>query len=59
MVINNFNVISVFIMPNETDAPLAVYPNAVLPLAVPFQGFESVGRWNQEILKAGSGIEQL
>jgi len=37
MVIDNFNLVSVAIAPNEAQTPLAIDPNAVLSFSVPVQ----------------------
>jgi hypothetical protein len=34
MIINNFDVHGISVSPFETDAPLLVYPNAVLPFSI-------------------------
>ena len=57
MVIHDFHFIGVTIGPDKTDTPLIVYPDAVLALAFTFQGFETVGRWNAQIIK-GFGVIQ-
>jgi hypothetical protein len=49
VIVNNFYIIGVSVPPAETDTPLIVYPNAVLPLPTAGQGLKSVPRWNPEV----------
>ena len=51
MVINNFNAAGVPVKPYKTDSPLSIDSNAVLALAILFQGFELVARWNTQEIK--------
>ena len=44
-------------MPRETDPPLVIDPNAVLPLAVPAKGFEAVARQEHQRFKRVSGVK--
>jgi hypothetical protein len=37
VIINGFNIVRIAAAPLETDSPLAIDPNAVLPFAVTFQ----------------------
>jgi hypothetical protein len=49
VIIHNLNIERVAILPNKTDSPLIVNPNAVLPFPVPMQGFQAVSRWRSQI----------
>jgi len=51
VVINNFNAAGVPVKPYEADSPLRIDSNAVLALAIMFQGFELVARWNTQEIK--------
>ncbi len=42
MIVNNFDVLSVFAFPAETNAPLVIHANAILPGAVSFKRFQPV-----------------
>jgi hypothetical protein len=44
VIINNFHVIRITVTPDKTHAPLIVYPNTMLSLAIMGQRFESVAR---------------
>jgi hypothetical protein len=57
VVIKNFNVLSPSLGPSETDAPLVVYPDAVLPLPIAREGLEPVARWNSQVIQKVSGID--
>jgi hypothetical protein len=57
MVVGYLDLEGVAIFPMETDAPLVVYANGILALAIPFQGFESV-RWRiKKFRNIQNGIE--
>ena len=43
MVINYFDIVGIAILPDETDAPLVVYADAVPAGAISLQGFQPVG----------------
>jgi hypothetical protein len=47
------------IRPLETDAPLIVDADAVLPLAIALQRFEPVSRQRRQILKDVRGFEAI
>ena len=48
MVVDDFNVIGVSVAPNETDTPLIVNPNTMLPFLVAAQRLQTVpGRRDQ------------
>jgi hypothetical protein len=49
VVIDDFHVERVSILPLEAQTPLLVDPNAVLPLAIPLHCFEQIRRRNQEV----------
>lgn len=44
MIINNFNIVGVSVIPAETNATLPVYADAMLALTIAPQGFEPVTR---------------
>ncbi len=44
MVIDDFDVVGVAIFPCETDSPLIIYPNTVLPGPIVFHFFQSIAR---------------
>ena len=43
MVIDDFNVISVFFLPDKTNTPLIIYSDAVLTFSLPLQTFKIIG----------------
>jgi hypothetical protein len=49
MVIDDFNVIGIPVLPSKADAPPIIDADAVLSHAFPFKRFESIGRWNSQI----------
>jgi hypothetical protein len=51
MIIHNFNIIGLAIMPPETDAPLFVDTDAMLTDAISFKGFEPVSSNGCQIVK--------
>lgn len=42
MIVYNFNKVRISVLPGKEDTPLAVDPNAILPLSVAFEGFQPV-----------------
>jgi hypothetical protein len=57
VVIDNLDFMGVAIAPLEADAPLVVDTDAVLAGPVAAQAFESVSRWDPEIVKALSVVQ--
>jgi len=51
MIVCYFNVISVIVYPRETDTPLIVYADTVLPGTIAFQSFEPIAGRRKQILK--------
>src|SRR5687767_14025875 len=58
VVVDDFDFVGMALSPDETDAPLIVDPDRMLPAAVASQGFEAIGRWNAQIGEALRRIEQ-
>ena len=56
MVIGNFYVLGAVPLPPETDAPLSVDPDAVLPLALSLQGFEAITRRDSQVPQRLGGL---
>lgn len=54
MIIDDFNTFSTAIFPNETDPPLVIDANRMLPFAIPAQGLQPVSGRNPQILKGMS-----
>src|SRR5471032_2684612 len=63
VIVDNFNIRRAGLIlpplerPLETDAPLVVDPNGMLPLAVGPQGFQTVGVERGKVARRSSGIE--
>ncbi len=57
MVVDDFNVERIPGAPAKTDSPLLVHADAVLPLPVTFELFQSVSRRDPQILKDGRGVQ--
>jgi hypothetical protein len=57
MVIDNFHVVSVPLLPPETYPPTIVDPDAVLPLPVSLQSLQMVRGRNSQILQRLRSIE--
>jgi len=51
VVVRDFNVVRVAVVPAEADAPLVIDPDAPLARAVAFQRLKPVAGWNTEILQ--------
>jgi hypothetical protein len=58
MVVAQFNVMAAAVPPDETDAPLVVDPDGMLPPPVSLEGFEVIARWHPEILQASHRVDQ-
>jgi len=58
MVIGDFDVARVAVVPVETEAVLAVDADTVLPGAVAFEGFEMVAGWDSQFIEADGSGEQ-
>jgi len=57
VIVDDLNVLCVAIAPDETDSPLIINPDAVLPPSVSGEGFQSVSRWNAEIFKLYTAVQ--
>jgi hypothetical protein len=57
MIIHDFDLFRVTRPPYKADSPLVIDPQALLSLALPFQGFQPMGRGKTQILQANSGVE--
>ena len=42
VIIGDLDIACASFIPNETNAPLIVDPDAMLPFAIPFQGFQAI-----------------
>jgi len=54
MVINDLDMPSFTVSPNETNAPLFVDANTVLPLALSLQGFQPIAGRYAQVIQSGS-----
>jgi hypothetical protein len=57
VVIAKLNVVGLSIQKPETNAPLIVYGNGVLSLAIPMQRMQTITRWHSQIRQSHRGIE--
>jgi hypothetical protein len=49
MVVDDFDMRRSSLIPDETNSPLIVDPDRVLPLPVGFQRFKPIARWNTKV----------
>jgi len=56
MIVRNFNVIRIAILPLETDAPLFVDTDSMLTFMISGKGVKCISRVKQQSLDAGSGM---
>jgi hypothetical protein len=56
VIVNNFNIESIPVSPNETNSELPVDANAVLPQAIPNKRFEVIPWGNCQILESQSSV---
>src|SRR5262245_42324780 len=59
MVVDDFHAPGVAIGPSETDSPLSVDPDAVLPSPVALQRFQLIRRRDRQVLEISSGMQLL
>lgn len=52
MVIDNFYIMHIAFLPEEANAPLVVYPNAVPAPSIPLQGFQAICRRHPQVIQA-------
>ncbi len=57
MIIYDFNIVGVIVSPVETDPPLVIDSNGILPTPIPFELFQPIGRRHPQILQARCAIE--
>ena len=59
MIIYYFNFVRISIHPFETDSPLLVDADAVLPFPIPLQHLQPVSRRNPQIFEANRSVQEL
>jgi len=59
MRVDNLDIADISIDPFETNPPLWVYSDAILPFPITRQGFEQIGRWNPQILYCRASMKHL
>jgi len=57
MVIREFHVEGIARLEAETQAPLIVDPNTILPFAVTFQSFQPIARRHPQVINTGCVIQ--
>jgi len=57
VVIHDLDVVRVVFTPDETDAELVVYPNAVLTLPVALEPFQTIARGTSQVEQADGGVQ--
>ena len=57
MIVNDLHVIGISVKPNETQTPLIVYPDAVLPFPDATQCFQAISGWRRKIAQFRSTIQ--
>jgi len=57
--ISNLNFPRIRLIPSKTDAPLFVYPNAVLLRATSFKRFQPIARNHSQRVEIGRSIQHL
>ena len=59
VVIHNFHIACIAVIPDKTQTKLVIDANAVLSRAVAIQGFQSVSWWRPQEFQRGSAVELL
>lgn len=57
MVIDDFDIEHIAILESETDSPLIVHADAMLPLAITLQSLQSVARRGAQKIQRDSGLQ--
>jgi len=57
MIVHDLDLFGPLVRPTEAEAELIVNTNAVLARAVPFQGFQSIARWNSQIVELARDLQ--
>jgi hypothetical protein len=58
MVVSNLDIVRVAVAPGETDGPLVVDADAVLPETIALQLLESIARRNGQIFERRGGLDE-
>src|ERR1700686_138133 len=58
VIVRDFDIEGISVIPPEADAPLIVDADRVLPGTVCFERLEAVGRWNPKVAKALCIVQQ-
>jgi hypothetical protein len=57
VIVHDFYVPSVAVVPHETNPPLVIDSDAPLAVAIPRELFQAVSRWDSQILYASSLVQ--
>jgi len=57
MVVNNLNIACLTVRESETDSPLVVDADAVLPCPAALQRLKPVCRWHAQVSKSAEGLK--
>ena len=57
MIVGDFDLVALAIVPHEADAPLVVDPDAVLTRPLPLQGFQAIRRRNAQVVESLGRVE--
>jgi hypothetical protein len=59
VVIDNFDLVGISILPFETNPELLVYPDAVLTFSVTAKTFQTITRWNGKLSDFSDTIDLI
>ena len=57
MIIHNFDIVRVAVLPSKANSPLIIDTDAVLPLSVPFQRFQLIAGRLPQILNSSGAVQ--
>ena len=57
VIVHDFNVVSVAVSPHETETPLIVNPNAVLPRSVAMQCFQAIAGRSCQVAQFDGAVQ--
>jgi hypothetical protein len=49
VVIRDFDVVGIAVLPPETDPELVIDANTMLPSPIPFEAFEAIAGWDTQV----------
>jgi hypothetical protein len=58
VVVDNFDLVSIWFLPSKTNPVLLVHPNAVLAAPVSLESLKPVLRWNRQVIQQSRRVQR-